>query len=302
MNKTATLTPPTHVDQSIALQRFLLHEIPAPGREPAQPPLHSRSSHTSKGKETYNQGDLTGLSSFDGQPGNAGAFPNSAKSAGANKLTWDIRSFCLIALHSADDLIQIGCGNGFNADVHLLSLRRHFQQARHRRERHPLDEKPHPAVAHPDRRGQRDQEAHAVEAVHHAAQHAIAKSGAQTPDQIPGTVLPGQQMSNPPDSKRAQSKTPDIIDIDHFENLLLWWLQTEPASKNELRLLLGEASQSCSLIACRKKPDGVRFKPDRALRLTLAHSWRTRESAAPRSSMSVRQPFGRQKSRSCNPG
>jgi hypothetical protein len=104
-----------------------LLEIPAPWREPAQQPLHSRSSHNSKGKETYNQGDLTGLSGFDGQPGDAGAFPNSAKSAGANKLTWDIRSFCLIALHSVDDLIQIGSGNGFNADVHLLSLRRHFQ-------------------------------------------------------------------------------------------------------------------------------------------------------------------------------
>jgi hypothetical protein len=66
------------------LQRFLLHEIPAPWREPAQQPLHSKSSHTSKGKETYNHGDLTGLSRFDGQPGDAGTFPNSAKSAGAN--------------------------------------------------------------------------------------------------------------------------------------------------------------------------------------------------------------------------
>src|SRR5208337_860555 len=138
-------------------------------------------------------------------PSRAPPAPSGRETVPGSPSGLDIHSSPVLASasssHSADDFIQIGRGNGSYAVAPLPSLHRPFQQTRHRRERQPLDKKP--AAAHPDRKRQRNQETQRVKAIHQTAPHAGAKSGAQARNQIPRTVLPGQQVSNPPDSQRA---------------------------------------------------------------------------------------------------
>jgi len=143
--------------------------------------------------------------------------------------------------HSADDFIQIRYGSGRCAKAAMLPLRYPFQQARRRRERQPLDEKPYPAAAHPDSRRQRNQEAQAVEATHQPAHRAGTESGPQPRDRIPGAALPGQQMSYPPDGERTQGKAPEIVDSNHSE--LLPFAVAADGTRFERRIpsALGEA-------------------------------------------------------------